>query len=71
MTIGARRRQPSNEELLAEVGKVREVATAIRREIGRGEAASTARQADSLLDRVTELENQMSLRFSGNGGVKA
>jgi high-affinity iron transporter len=68
VTLRARRRRG----LLGEVAELRSLAVEIRAELSRANASGTAtsQRLEAFVDRAVELEAQMSLRLSGNGGVK-
>ena len=76
--VTLRRRRASTEEAVAaEVRQLRELAAEIRREIAQKERREPegSRQAgqrlDVLIARVSELEDQMTLKFPSQGGAKA
>jgi high-affinity iron transporter len=62
--------------LRGEIAELRAAAVEIRDELARTRAAggilgaAASQRLESFIDRVGELESQMSLRFSGNGGTK-
>ena len=76
--VTLRRRRASTEEAVAaEVRQLRELAAEIRREIAQKERREPegSRQAgqrlDVLIARVSDLEDQMTLKFPSQGGAKA
>jgi high-affinity iron transporter len=68
VTLRARRRS----NLASEVAELRSLALAIREELSRANAAGTAtsERLETFVERAVELESQMTLRLSGNGGAK-
>ena len=72
-----RRRASTEESVVAEVRQLRELAAEIRREIAQKERREPegSRQAgqrlDVLIARVSELEDQMTLKLPSRGGAKA
>jgi high-affinity iron transporter len=76
VTLRSRARAGRTESLLVEVKELKQIACSIRQDLteaaARGRIATepSGQRLDLLISRVTELENQMSFHFRGNGRAK-